>query len=331
MFQILLLAACLSVAAIFAQAPSAPSVSKTHLMRAKLLEEQGQIDQAEAEFKAAIETASKSLNTSELVRALDHACTYYQDIGRVPQAESCLKRLFTTFQQKIGVEHITLNRVMNRLACLYIEIGQRGKAERLGIPAWLERLEQEDPMSHDRIDLTGTMAALEIMRGNPARAAALNTTAWEILEKLGETSTNSGITVLNNLAIAYMELKKYKEAAAVLERALALGETAGFRGTLTLAATHANMAKVYEDLKMLPKAERHMAVALEVIELRCGRESTRTGAILASYANLLKKMGRKDEARTASTRAKRIGETSGIASFTGHSVDISDMLRGGRR
>jgi tetratricopeptide (TPR) repeat protein len=159
----------------------------------------------------------------------------------------------------------------------------------------------------------------------------LNTTAWEILEKLGETATNSGITVLNNLSLAHMEMKKYKEAAAVLERALALAETAGFRGTLTIAATHANLAKVYEDMKMLPKAERHMAVALEIIELRCGAESTRTGAILASYSNLLRKMGRKTEAHSASTRAKRIGESSGIASFAGHSVDIGDLVRGGRR
>jgi tetratricopeptide (TPR) repeat protein len=328
MYRTCLLAACLSAAAIFAQTSS---LSKAHLERARLLEEQGQIDQAESEFKAAIETAAKSLDAGDLVRALDHACTYYQDSGRIPQAESCLRRLFTAYQQKIGANHLTLNRVVSRLACLYIEVGQRRKAERLGVDKWLERLEAEDPISSDRVDLTGTVAALEIMRGNPARAVALNTTAWEILEKLGETSTTSAITVLNNLSISYMEMKKLKEAAAVLERALALGEKAGYRGTLTLAATHANLSKVYEDMNMLPSAERHMSVALEIIELRCGMESTRTGAVLASYAHLLRKMGKKTEARVAETRAKRIGETSGIASFTGHSVDIGDLVSGGRR
>src|SRR5205809_515268 len=104
-----LLAACLSAAAIFAQTSS---VSKTHLERAKLLEDQGQIDQAESEFKAAVETAAKSVDAADLVRALDHACTYYQDSGRIPQAESCLRRLLSAYQQKIGANHLTLNRVI---------------------------------------------------------------------------------------------------------------------------------------------------------------------------------------------------------------------------
>ena len=59
--------------------------------------------------------------------------------------------------------------------------------------------------------------------------------------------------MLNNLSISYMEMKKLKEAAAVLERALALGEKAGYRGTLTLAATHANLShKAAANIAHLP-------------------------------------------------------------------------------
>jgi len=324
MFRSCLLAICITVAPVLAQTQS---TSQSHLDRALLLEGMGQFEEAEAQFIAAVETAAKSPETGALVRALDHACTFYQDSGKIPQAESCLRRLLHAYQQKIGPDHLTINRVINRLACLYIEIGQRRKAERLGLDKWLERLEAEDPKSHDRIDLTGAVAALEIMRGNTAKALALNMKAWEILESLGETATNSGVTVLNNISIAYLEMKRGPESAAVLERALALAEKAGFQGTLPMAATHANLANVYEQLNRLPQAERHLAKAIEIIELRCGADSTRTGAALASYSTLLKKMGRKAEARHAETRAKRIGETSGIAAFVQQSVDVNDLGR----
>ncbi|MBI2684697.1 MAG: tetratricopeptide repeat protein [Acidobacteria bacterium] len=324
MYPLRLLVLSISIIAGFGQTTSD---SSRHVDTALQMEERGQFEAAGKEYKAAIESASRTA-PSELLRALDLACTFYQDTGQMPQAENCLKRLMTTYQRAIGDNHLRLNRVVNRLGCLYVELGLRAKVERLGLEKWLDRVEAEDPLSTDRIQLSGTVAALQIMRGAPAKALALNKKAWEILTTRGETESHSGITILNNLAISYTELHRPSDAADELRRALRIGEKIGLQNSLGMAATLANLSQAYANMHLYSDAEKHLAAALEIIEARCGKDSSRTGAILATYAPLLRQLGRKPEAKAVEARARRIAEISGVSSYAVHSVDIADMTRG---
>ena len=238
MFRTILFILCSFWAALCSPA------TNSHLERAALLETQGRIEQASSEFKAAVESAARGNDPADLVRTLDLACAHYQDIGQAAQAELCLRRLLTLSQKLLGADELRLNRIVNRLACVYIELRRLGQAERLPLGKWLARLESEAPLSTDRIDLLGTLAALALVRGNPSQSAALNREAWAIIEKRGETQTTSAMTALNNLAIAYREAKRYQESEDTLLRALGIGERAGFTDTLAMAYTHANLAYV---------------------------------------------------------------------------------------
>lgn len=315
MFRTLLFSFCLSTTALCSPA------SNAHLERAALLEAQGRIEQATAEFKAAVESAARSTDPTDLVRTLDFACAHYQDIGQTVQSEPCLRRLLTVSTKLLGPGNLSLNRIVNRLACVYIELRRPGQAERLQLGKWLARLESEAPLSTDRIDLLGALAALELIRGNPSQSAALNLEAWAIIEKRGETETASAITALNNLAIAYREAKRYQESEDTLLRALAIGDRAGFTDTLPMAYTYANLAYVSQSMRRYPAAERHIARTLAIVELRCGPSSPRFGALLDFHASVLRKLGRKREARAAESRART------VSAFTGHSVDIADLAR----
>ena len=315
MFRTLVLCLCLSTAALCSPAFNA------HLERAAFLEAQGRIEEATLAFKVAVESAARSTDPADLVRTLDLACAHYQDIGQTTQSEPCLRRLLTLSIQLLGPNELSLNRIVNRLACVYIELRQRGRAERLPLVKWLSRLEVEAPLSTDRIDLLGTLAALELIRGNPNQSAALNLEAWAIIEKRGETETASAITALNNLAIAYREAKRYQESEDTLLRALAIGDRAGFIDTLPMAYTHANLAYVYQAMRRYAAAERQIARTLTIVELRCGPSSPRTAALLDFHAGVLRKLGRKTEARAAESRARS------ASAFTGHSVDITDLAR----
>jgi len=310
---------------VFGQTNTTPT--QRHLDRATLLESQNQIEEASNAYRDAIE-AARSADVPTQIQVLDLACTFYQDAGLGHQAESCLRRLMSVFQARIGPDHLALNRIVNRLACLYIEIGQRAKAERLGLEKWLARLEAEAPLSNDRVDLTGALASLEILRGNPDKSLALNKKAWEVLDGRGDSESVSGLTILNNLSISYSELKRPADAITALESAVRMGEKLNMGTALTMAATHGNLARAYEQMKSYATAERHMAKSLEIVEMRCGKDSVRTAAILASYAPLLRRLGRKPEARAAENRARQIAETLGVSAFTGeHSVDVADLRR----
>lgn len=320
-------AVLLSAVLLFTLSAQSPSVSQRHLDQAVLFEKQGEFDRAAAAYKTAIESA-RSVNASALIHALDLACTFYQDAGRTVQAEHCLKRLLTVFRGHLGQDHIALNRIYTRLACLYIELGQRGKAEKLGLEAWLKRVEDEIPLSDDRVDLAGTVAALEVLRGNPLKAVAMNQVALGVLEQRQSLESVSGITVLNNLAIAYLELKKPENALQPLELALRIGSKHGFSSTLSSAATHGNLATAQQALGNYDDAVRNVEASLAIVELRCGRESIRTAALLATYAPLLRRLGRKPEAKVAENRARRIAGEIGISAFAGESsVDISELAK----
>lgn len=317
MFQTILFTLCCTTAALCSPATNA------HLDRAALLEAQGHIDQATAEFKAAVQSAARSADPADLVRTLDLACAHYQDIGQTHQAEPCLRRLLTLTRNLLGPHELSLNRIVNRLACVYIELRKPGQAERLELNKWLDRLAAEAPLSTDRIDLLGTLAALALVRGNPSQSAALNLQAWAILEKRGETQTASAITALNNLAIAYREDKRYRDSEDTLLRALAIGDRPDLKDGLSMAYTHANLAYVYQALRRYPAAEHHIVRTLAIVELRCGPASPRTAALLETYANVLRQLGRKSEARTMESRARNAT----ASAFTNHSVDITDLAR----
>lgn len=318
----------LSLVSVYSQPLSPPKVL---LQSAQSFAAAGHIDQASAAFRSAISLAAAHPDPDELPHALDLACTHYQDIGQPAQAEPCLRRLRSAYERKLGPGHLGLNRIVNRLACLYIEMGQGSKAERLGIPGWLSRLESDAPLSDDRVDLTGTMAALEILRGNPAAAVRLNETAWQILDGRGMAASASGITVLTNLSIAYLETGQPAASERVLLRALTLAASAGIADTLPIAATHANLANVYATIRRYADAAPHMAAALTIVERRCGPHSLRTAALLASYVPILKKLGRKSEARLAQSRARQIEAASTVVAIQTHTVDVADLARSGRK
>lgn len=316
MFRTLLLGFCCSLAALCGPDANA------YLERAALHEAHGQIEQATAEFQSAVAAAARGSDPAELVRTLDLACAHYQDTGQTARSEPCLRRLLTLSRNLFGAQELSLNRIINRLACVYIELRQPGRAERLQLQQWLGRLAEEAPLSTDRIDLLGTLAALALIRGNPGQSITHNLEAWTLIDKRGETQTPSAMTALNNLAIAYREAKRYPDSEASLLRALSIGNQGGFQDSLAMAYTHSNLAYLHQTLRRYAMAERHISAALVIVQLRCGPGSPRTAALLSTHAAVLRKLGRKEEARAAESRARA------VSAFTGHSVDITDLSRG---
>jgi tetratricopeptide (TPR) repeat protein len=272
---------------------------------------------------ATLAAEAPKADPADVVRQLDLACAEYQDTGQAQQAEPCLRRLLRLSGDLLGPHELSLNRVVNRLAGVYLELRQPGQAERLPLEKWLARLTAEAPLSTDRVDLLGTVAALALVRGQPGQSIARNHEAWAILEKRGETQTASAMAALNNLAIAYREAKRYQDAEDTLLRALAIGEQGGFAGTLALAYTHANFGHTYQSTKRYAAAERHLAHCLAIVEVVYGPASPRTVSLVNTYAAVLRKLGRKTEARAAESRVRNAG----VSAFAGHSVDVADLAR----
>jgi len=279
-----------------------PSWSR-HLSEAARLENAGELAGAASEFASALRDAhSAGPESAAAGHVLDAMGAFYDDIGNFNQAEACLEESLRIWRGLLGPGHMALVRVVNRLAAVYLEDGNLGKAERLDLPQWLERLRAQPAASDGLVPLLQNLATLESRRGRFERARSL---FQEALERLQQGSIVDAAT-RNDFGLACLRARQYGAAVELLTASLTLWEK--LRGSDSLAAgtTAYNLALAYEASGRFPEAEARVEVALHIAEKRIGANSLRTAEVLAANARLLRKLHRKSEARRILARAARI-------------------------
>jgi len=125
---------------LLAEDPARTAPWSSHVTSAQELERQGDIRSAEVEFRlAAAEAQRNGTGSARFANVIDAMGVFYDDIGNFVEAENCLTRSLAIWRRLLGTEHVAIARVINRLAALYLETGQIGKAERLDLESWIHR------------------------------------------------------------------------------------------------------------------------------------------------------------------------------------------------
>ena len=293
---------------------------KTHLSNAENLRRGGDLTAARGELSLAMAGAGDRLAKAHVLDAMG---MLQDDAGNFAEAESCLKRSLSIWQQYLGPEHFGLVRVINQLAAVYVETGQIGKAARLDLETWAQRLAGNPAAQADLVPLLQNLGTLDSLRGRAAGAEARFRQALDLLPTR-EASVERAV-LLNNWGLASVRLSRYDAAIEHLRRSTAIWEEV--RGpwdrnrglalhALGIACTAAGR---------LEEAEPYLRNALAISERSFGASNVRTAAILQSYAVLLRKLHRNGEAREMSARSGRISRESLLQSGSGSVVDVSEL------
>jgi len=101
---------------------------------------------------------------------------------------------------------------------------------------------------------------------------------------------------VNNLAVLYRDQGRYAEAEPLYRRSLAISENAFGPGHTQLAPSVNGLGVIYREQGDYHRAELFFKRALTIVETALGPKHPDVTTSLESYADLLRKTGRTDEA-----------------------------------
>ncbi len=129
---------------------------------------------------------------------------------------------------------------------------------------------------------------------------------FDLLNQRGAGVSVDMASALSNFGFVQLRAGQYLDALTSFSKALPLWtQLSGFE-SLRKAITEAGVAETYEHLGRLTDSAKIFEEVLPVFEQRCGADSLRTADILKHYALVLRREGRRDEAKKIEVRAGRI-------------------------
>lgn len=261
---------------------------------------QGRYPDAEELLSAALTEAEKlGKEDSRLAASLNNLAAVYRAQHKYGEAEPLYKRALTILKEALGHEHPDVAANLNNLGRLYYEIAKQADA-RLA----------ENLLSSPQILDPATSYQLQVQisfrEHKYAEAEPLFKQALRIQEKtLRQDHPDLAMTLIH-LADLYFAQGMYKKAGPLYSRTLAIQEETFGAEHINVSDTVYRMALMYKLQKKYLKSEPFFLRALSIREGILGPEHNEVGEILANYASLLRRMGRKDEAKKMEARAKAI-------------------------
>lgn len=299
---------------------------RRHIDAAQKLERSGDLDGAERELTSALSAVGHTAGgDAPLAQVLDAMGSYYDDIGKFSEAEQCWTESLALWSRILGPSHIALNRVVNRLATLYLETHQLAKAERLNLEEWAPRLEQEEPASVDLREFLESLGQFYFLQGDVPKAETAYSKALHLTLDADGSETVASVYVLNNLGLMHFEARHYDAAVGYLLRAVRVWDKFRASDGLTAAAPRHTLAEVYLAMGQYSEAGPLLTQALEIAERSCGPTSLRTAAILKSYARFLRAEHRNRDAKRIEERVETIRRTALRAGPSRAVLDIREL------
>ena len=133
--------------------------------------------------------------------------------------------------------------------------------------------------------------------------------ALQYCNKLKPLAGNDSL-IINEMAVAYYENAKYKEAELLMQRAQTIDEASLGKDHPNVAIRLNNLAMLYQDTNRLKEAEPLIKRALEIGEASLGKNLPNVAIRLNNLAQLYQATNRLKEAEPLMKRALRIDEAS---------------------
>ncbi len=231
-------------------------------------------------------------------------------------------RAIRLWKRTRGVDDPLLVSSLLNLSALYLETGQYGKAEHLGLSSLAERLGAAKPFTPEAAKLAVALGTLACVRGRYSESENYYREAMTIWDKISP-NTQETVQTLNDMGVLYRRMGRNSDALRCYERALRIAGA-------VLRAAHperirllANIGGLYFEMQAA-KSEPFFREALAIGEGALGPDHPLLGQIMLNYSVVLQRTKRKAEAGELRKRAERILRSGDTTRYT---VDVSDLMQ----
>jgi len=304
---------CAAFGVVFAQSAG----EEKQVAEGRKLRAVGRYAEAESVFTALLREAEQQNRQSLLVSALlDDLAATEQDLGNFASAERLLTRSMAISKNPAAEEH---------LGTLYLEERRPREAEPLLHRVLETRLSASPP---DKANTALAMAELASVYKNTGRLGSAETLLRQSLalleEQFGPDHPMLSVA-LGPLGSVLTAGRKYREALAVTERAWRILGRDPRVAEPDRINTMSSLAMLYSLTGHGSEAELYGREAAAKAEAIYGPDHPRLGWHLANYAEILKRLGRKDEARAVERRSKAILAHSEESNPVRQSVNVNAL------
>ncbi|MEZ4649762.1 MAG: tetratricopeptide repeat protein [Candidatus Eisenbacteria bacterium] len=284
--------------------PNHPETASTEAKLGVLRRLQGRPDDAEAHLTHAIEVLRDGPPEYgvHLAGSLDDLGTVYLRQGEYERAETSFREAIEMIRRSEGDESYRLVGTYNNLAVSHWERGQLEQT----LPYFEKALaiaEKQFDETHPMIgSILNNIGALHWTLEEYDEAAPYIRRSVEIGEKVLEPDHPELAIALSNLGEIESLIGNHDEAEALFHRALTIFESKGVDELLE-AHAHLGLGLLYHRMGRLEESEREFLRVIEIREARLPAEDQSVLEVWQEYGDLLRDLGRSDEADAAWKRA----------------------------
>lgn len=287
--------------------PAHPDVGMCFYNIALLYYYKGNFEEAEKYYTQALEIQRQSLgeNHPDVAMTIESLAAISHMEGDYDRALSFYERALTIREKSLGLDSPELVSTLHSTGLIYAEKGDFDKAETL-VQRALKIMEGAFGSEHMRI--TESLDYLGYIYSTTERyekAEGFFRRALTIMEKEMGLEYYKLSRTLNSLGHIYDRWAQYEKAEQYFLRALKICEKNPGKDQYILADTFHNLGAIYfRGLGENEKAEGYFKRALELAIEVYGADSDETKETIKDYADLLRLLGRVDEAEKLESSAK---------------------------
>jgi tetratricopeptide (TPR) repeat protein len=277
----------------------------------------GHFREAESPLVQALELAGRNNPT-----AVYNLASLYHRQGRFQEAERLHRHAVELIERQSGPFHQDVAQSLNDLGAIYRSVGKHSQA--IAVLERAMRILDTHPSSELNATMLNNLGAAYHEIGQFVRSEEIVRRALATAES-GQNGGSEVPYLLSTLGHGYLARKRYFEAEAVYRRSISLlSATHGVQHP-DYALAMSNLAALYQRQKRFREAVPLLDSAIEILEGTAGRDASVLGVPLDRYAEVLRGVGRKAEARQVARRAKSI-----VRPGTG-TVDLAALRRTSNR
>lgn len=285
-----------------------PDVATSLNNLAALYEGQGRYSEAGPLYQRSLKIKEKELGVEHpsLAAPLNNLAEHYFNQGRYSEAEPLFQRSLRIRERTLGTEHPDVAIVLSNLAELYRTQDRYNEAETLNQRSLNIR---EKALGAEHPDVATSLhnqAGLYHSQGRYNEAESLYLRSLRIWEKVMGVEHPNVAASLNNLAGLYENQGRYSDAESLYQRSLRIREKVLGAEHPDVAISLSNLAWLYYAQERFEMAENSSRRAVAIAEKSLGPCHLHTATMLENRANILKALGRRDEAQPLLDRVKRI-------------------------
>jgi len=271
------------------------------------------------------ETLRREGESASVVIVTDYLGRNAHDLGDYSEAERLFTYALTILKNLHGDESPDATTVKMHLAELYWEEDRPREAEVLlrRVVAARERYPGSTPadIANARIDL----ALAESSQGRKREAEELLRSALPAIEVEYGPNSPMLLSVLDPLASVLTARRQYAEALSYSERAWKILEQSPQVSRADRVNTTIALSSLYSLTGQTREAEYFAREGLKLVESVYQPDNPRLGMFLKSYAAVMRRLKRKQEANAAEKRAQTILANSGARRRGSPTVNVSAL------